>query len=76
MRFPKLTGWRGGLVVAAGVAGVLAFTHFALTMHPVEARVTDWPRQASERLTAWFTPDEAIGAAVPAPVRTLLRAYR
>ena len=53
-----------------------AFTHFALTMHPVEARVTDWPRQASERLTAWFTPDEAIGAAVPAPVRTLLRAYR
>jgi A/G-specific adenine glycosylase len=51
------------------------FTHFALTMHPVEAVASTWPAEASERSVAWFERDDAIVAAVPSPVRKLLRTY-
>ena len=49
------------------------FTHFALTMHPVRVPVTHWPTTAGSRGVEWFARDSAIAAAVPAPIRKLLR---
>ena len=51
------------------------FTHFALTMHPVRVPVTHWPTTAGARGVQWFARDSAIAAAVPAPIRRLLRAH-
>jgi len=51
------------------------FTHFALTMHPVRVPITHWPRTAGACGIEWFSRDSAIAAAVPAPIRTLLRAH-
>ena len=50
-----------------------AFTHFALTLHPVRAAVRAWPARVESPCMRWLTPAAAIDAAVPAPVRTLLR---
>jgi A/G-specific adenine glycosylase len=50
------------------------FTHFSLTMHPVRVPITRWPPTAGTRGIEWFSRDSAIAAAVPAPIRTLLRA--
>jgi A/G-specific adenine glycosylase len=49
------------------------FTHFALTMHPVRVPITHWPPTAGARGVEWFARDSAIAAAVPAPIRRLLR---
>ena len=49
------------------------FTHYALTITPVPCAVRRWPRCAAELGLAWLLVDEAAGAAVPAPVRQLLR---
>ena len=46
------------------------FTHFRLRIHPVRVDVT----RATG--TGWMALDAALGAAVPAPVRTLLRELR
>ena len=51
------------------------FTHFALTMHPVRVPITHWPTMAGTRGVEWFARDSAIVAAVPAPIRRLLRAH-
>jgi len=61
----------------ASVRGELApiahgFTHFALTMHPVRLRATRWPAQASTPGTLWLTQQDALAAALPAPIRRLL----
>jgi A/G-specific adenine glycosylase len=50
------------------------FTHFALTMHPVRVEVLGWPLEARMRDVEWFARDEALAAAIPAPIRKLLRA--
>jgi A/G-specific adenine glycosylase len=55
---------------------VHAFTHFGLTMHPIAVSVADWPRVATAPGVAWFTREAALAAAIPAPVRKLLRSYR
>ena len=52
------------------------FTHFALTMHPVRIRIGRPPPAAAMPGLAWFDVDAALDAAVPAPVRRLLRAVR
>ena len=49
-----------------------AFTHFALTMHPVRVRVNPHPCVAEVPSVAWFAIDDAIAAAIPAPIRRLL----
>ncbi len=54
---------------------VHTFTHFGLTMHPVAVAIADWPNHAAAPGTAWFTRETALAAAIPAPVRKLLRSY-
>jgi A/G-specific adenine glycosylase len=49
------------------------FTHFRLRIHPVLARATQVPTlEQPGRL--WLAPEEALGAAIPVPVRRILRA--
>lgn len=50
------------------------FTHFRLTLRPLWVEVT--PRKKSEEMMpglVWLTLDEAMDAAIPTPVRKLLR---
>ena len=49
------------------------FTHFTLTLHPVRVPITRWPPAARIPGVEWFARDAAIAAAVPAPIRKLLR---
>jgi A/G-specific adenine glycosylase len=48
------------------------FTHFALTMHPQRLRASRWPQSAQEQGTAWLTPQDALRAALPSPIRKLM----
>ncbi|HWH49281.1 MAG TPA: A/G-specific adenine glycosylase [Burkholderiales bacterium] len=52
------------------------FTHFALNITPALLRVTRIESRAEAPGHIWLTPEDAIDAAVPAPVRTLLRRLR
>ena len=49
------------------------FTHYALTITPALLRVTRLEPRAQSPGQAWVTPADAINAAVPAPVREILR---
>jgi A/G-specific adenine glycosylase len=50
-----------------------AFTHFALTMHPVRV-VLDAPLHAMQPgALEWLTADAAIDAGLPSPIRRLIR---
>jgi len=49
------------------------FTHFALTLHPQRMAVSAWPHHAEAPGQLWLARDEALGAALPAPIRKLLR---
>ncbi len=49
------------------------FTHYALTITPALLRVTRLERRAHSPRHLWLTPADAINAAVPAPVREILR---
>jgi A/G-specific adenine glycosylase len=49
------------------------FTHYALTITPALLRVTRLEHRAHSPGHVWLTPAEAIDAAVPAPVREILR---
>jgi A/G-specific adenine glycosylase len=49
------------------------FTHFALTIRPTLLRVERLELRAQSPGHIWLTPDDAMGAAVPAPVRAILR---
>lgn len=48
------------------------FTHFKLDILPQLARVTAWPQRAEEPGCLWITPDDALRAAVPTPVRGII----
>ena len=50
------------------------FTHFRLTIHPQRVTVRAWPSRAESPGLVWLTRDDALGAALPAPIRKLLRA--
>jgi len=50
-----------------------AFTHFALTLHPQRVNARRWPSRAEMPGTLWLTPADARGAALPAPIKKLLR---
>ncbi len=50
-----------------------AFTHFALTLHPQRVSARRWPARAEAPGTLWLTPADAHGAALPAPIKKLLR---
>jgi A/G-specific adenine glycosylase len=65
----------GASVMADGALPAIrhGFTHFALTITPVLLRVTRMEPRAQSPGHVWLTVEDAIGAAVPAPVRAILR---
>ncbi len=48
------------------------FTHFRLTIEPQRVAVTAWPPRAESPGRLWLTRDDALAAALPAPIRKLL----
>jgi A/G-specific adenine glycosylase len=50
-----------------------AFTHFTLTLHPQRVSARHWPARAETPGTVWLAPADARGAALPAPIKKLLR---
>jgi A/G-specific adenine glycosylase len=65
-----------GDVVAGDALPPIAhgFTHFALTLHPQRIRVKRWNAAAEAPQFVWLTRDDALAAALPSPIRKLLRA--
>jgi A/G-specific adenine glycosylase len=49
------------------------FTHFRLTMHPQRIAVRRWPARAEAPGLVWLTRDDALSAALPAPIKALIR---
>ena len=49
------------------------FTHFRLTLTPQRCMVRRWPTHAEEPGHVWVPLAEAAGAALPAPIKKLLR---
>ena len=49
------------------------FTHYQLTMHPQRVAVRTWPSRAEAPGLIWLTREDALAAALPAPIRKLLR---
>ena len=68
----------GAAVTTGGTLPVIrhGFTHFALTIMPALLRVTRMEPRAQSPDHVWLTVEDAIGAAVPAPVRVILRRLR
>lgn len=48
------------------------FTHLHLDILPLPLRVLRWPRRAAEPGQAWLPLADALGAAIPKPVRQIL----
>ncbi len=48
------------------------FTHFKLDILPQPAMVSVWPQRAEEPGRLWITPEDALRAAVPTPVRGII----
>ena len=75
----RLSRGRFGAVVNTGETLPVirhGFTHFALTIMPALLRVTRVEPRAQSPDHVWLTVEDAIGAAVPAPVRVILRRLR
>jgi A/G-specific adenine glycosylase len=51
------------------------FTHYKLRIHPMLAQATRQPR-AEEPGLLWLTVEDAMGAALPAPVKRILEKLR
>jgi A/G-specific adenine glycosylase len=49
------------------------FTHFRLTIHPQKVAVRKWPARAEAPGIVWLTRDDALAAALPAPIKALIR---
>jgi A/G-specific adenine glycosylase len=49
------------------------FTHFGLTLHPQRMAAAAWPARAEAPGTLWLAPEDAARAALPAPIKKLLR---
>ena len=52
------------------------FTHFRLTITPQRCVVQRWPAQAAEPGLIWLPLADAAGAALPAPIKKLLRSLK
>jgi A/G-specific adenine glycosylase len=48
------------------------FTHYQLTIRPQQVAVRKWPARAEAPGLLWLTRDDALRAALPAPIRKLL----
>ena len=53
-----------------------AFTHFRLTLTPQPCTVQRWPKRAEEPGLLWLALADVAGAALPAPIKALLRTRR
>ncbi len=49
------------------------FTHYRLTIRPQRVTVRTWPRRAESPGLLWLTREDALAAALPAPIRKLIR---
>jgi len=49
------------------------FTHFSLTLHPQRLSARRWPTRAEAPGMLWLAPGDAHHAALPAPIRKLVR---
>ena len=49
------------------------FTHFRLTLVPQRVSVHSWPPRAEAPGLVWLTREDALAAALPAPIRALIR---
>ena len=49
------------------------FTHFRLTIHPQRIAARAWPARAEAPGRVWLTREDAIAAALPAPIKKLMR---
>ena len=49
------------------------FTHFTLTMHPQRLAVSGWPHRAEAPERSGSRAADALAAALPAPIKRLLR---
>ena len=68
---------RNGIVVSERIElaeFTHTFTHFKLHITPVLLRVTHKPQRVQQPGSVWLDVEEALRAAIPAPVRSLLRA--
>jgi A/G-specific adenine glycosylase len=64
-----------GVTLGAELAPIEhGFTHYRLTIHPQRVRVRSWPTRAEAPGAVWLTREDALAAALPAPVRAILRA--
>jgi len=53
---------------------VHGFTHFGLTLHPQRLHAASWPARVEEAALVWMSPSDAVNAALPAPIKKLMRA--
>ena len=49
------------------------FTHYSLTLHPQRVSAQRWPSRAEAPGTIWLTAADARSAALPAPIKKLMR---
>jgi A/G-specific adenine glycosylase len=59
--------------IAALAPIVHGFTHFTLTLHPLRIAVRRWQPRAASPEWIWLARDDAISAALPAPIKRLIR---
>jgi A/G-specific adenine glycosylase len=64
--------------IEAGAIDALApivhgFTHFSLTLHPWRVAVRRWRLRVEAPECVWLTRDDAMSAALPAPIKRLVR---
>jgi A/G-specific adenine glycosylase len=52
---------------------VHGFTHFTLTLHPLRIAVRRWQPRAESPEHIWLARDDAMSAALPAPIKRLIR---
>jgi A/G-specific adenine glycosylase len=52
------------------------FTHFKLHIQPLLVQTTKQNWQTDEPRNIWLSLDDAIGAAIPAPVRKILESLK
>ena len=64
----------GAKVVPGAMLPLVAhgFTHFRLDILPQTAQVQSWPQRAEEPGRLWISPEDALQAALPAPVRGIV----
>ena len=64
----------GAKVAPGAMLPVVAhgFTHFRLDILPQTAQVKSWPQRAEEAGRLWMSPEDALQAALPAPVRGIV----